>query len=127
MTIYVTNEGAGAFRIVTGNRIAQTIPPGGSVILTDAEFESIPFGKRGPGAINPTLPGAAVSSDYTTETDKVGDITYVGEAVPDSDTGDAVWRIKRVTNTNGDFSIKWADGDTAFDNAWDDHLGLVYS
>jgi len=51
--------------------------------------------------------------------------TYIGEALPGSLVGDAVWRVKRLTNA--DTTILWADGDSSFDNVWNDRASLVYS
>ena len=54
---------------------------------------------------------------------------YRGEAVPGSLTSGAVWRIRKivVNPTDGDTSTTWADGDSEFDNIWDNRLSLSYS
>lgn len=57
-------------------------------------------------------------------------IYYFGEAVPGTLDANALWRISRITFiTPGedDVDIEWADGDSDFDNIWDDRLGLSYS
>lgn len=54
-----------------------------------------------------------------------GTATYVGEATPSSVTTGAVWRIFKFDSSTG--SITWADGNTSFDNVWDDYLTLSYT
>ena len=54
-------------------------------------------------------------------------VTYVGEAAAGSATAGAAWRIKRITTTGADLSVQWADGDTNFDNVWDNRAGLSYA
>ena len=56
-----------------------------------------------------------------------GGVSYIGEAQPGATTASAVWRMKRMTETSGDITIEWADGDSAFDNVWDNRLSLSYS
>ncbi len=56
-----------------------------------------------------------------------GGVTYVGEADAGSATSAASWRIKEITETGPDISIIWADGDTNFNNIWDNRLVLSYS
>lgn len=57
-----------------------------------------------------------------------GGITYVGEAVIGSTSSSAVWRIKRL-DEGGDpeLIIEWADGNSDFDNIWDNRADLSYS
>jgi len=55
-------------------------------------------------------------------------LTYIGEASPGSATSSAVWRIKRIDESgNPEIIIKWADGNTNFDNVWDNRAALSYS
>ncbi len=58
---------------------------------------------------------------------EAGGITYVGEALPGAVTSSAVWRIKRLTETGPDMVVEWADGDSDFNNIWDDRASLSYS
>jgi hypothetical protein len=53
-------------------------------------------------------------------------VTYVGEAAAGSAEGDAVWRIKKIDESVG-LSIKWADGNTNFDNIWTNRASLTYT
>lgn len=59
--------------------------------------------------------------------DQVGtSTTYIGEAEPGTNLASALWRIKKVVETGPDIVITWADGDSDFDNVWDDRLSLTY-
>jgi hypothetical protein len=53
-------------------------------------------------------------------------VTYVGEAQPGTATSAPAWRIKKLDTASGT-SVKWADGDTLFNNVWDNRAGLTYS
>lgn len=53
-------------------------------------------------------------------------ITYVGEALPGTATSGALWRIQSINETSGTV-VTWADGDSNFDNIWDNREGLSYS
>lgn len=54
-------------------------------------------------------------------------ITYVGKAVAGSSLASAVWQIKQITDTSGDLSIQFADGDSNFNNVWNNRESLSYS
>ena len=54
---------------------------------------------------------------------------YVGEANPGTATSASSWRIKKIAyDTNGNVtSVKWADGNSNFDNVWDNRTSYTYS
>ena len=59
-----------------------------------------------------------------------GDISYHGWAAVGTLTSAASWRIRRIIAdavTAGDATIEWADGDSDFDNIWDNRQALTYS
>ena len=64
---------------------------------------------------------------YTKLVDDVGQTLYIGEADAGSARSAAVWRIRRVTESGQDVDIEWADGNTDFDNIWDDRTTYTYS
>ena len=66
----------------------------------------------------------ATGSLLTLRTDEGATYMYIGEALPGSDPADDVWRLKRLTLANN--FILWADGDTNFDNIWDNRAILTY-
>jgi hypothetical protein len=54
---------------------------------------------------------------------------FIGEAPPGSSTSAPVWRIRQIVYVPGPnpSQIIWADGDTNFDNIWDNRASLSYS
>lgn len=53
-------------------------------------------------------------------------VTYFGYAEVGSVTSSAVWRIKKVDETSG-LVETFADGNSNFDNVWDNRVSLTYS
>lgn len=52
---------------------------------------------------------------------------YIGEAQAGEATSAASWRVKNINfNSEGDATTTWADGDTNFDNIWDNRASLTY-
>ena len=68
---------------------------------------------------------------YATRIDQAVDglTYYTGVAAVGSSTASAVWRIKKtvLSGSSDDVTITWADGDSSFNNVWDDRLSLTYS
>ena len=69
--------------------------------------------------------------DFVVTGSGVGEITtlYIGRAEPGALLSAAVWSISRSIIASGldnDTSQRWADGDSNFDNIWDDRLTLSY-
>jgi len=65
---------------------------------------------------------------YATQLDEVSSLTYVGKAAPGSSTSLPVWQIQRLDESGSpELIITFADGDSNFDNIWDDRLLLSYS
>lgn len=54
-------------------------------------------------------------------------VTYVGEAVEGSADSGALWRIKRMSASGTVTTISWADGNSNFDNIWDNRASLTYT
>lgn len=54
---------------------------------------------------------------------------YIGEADPGTAVTSAGWRIKKITydSNQNPTDVKWADGDTKFDNIWNDRATYTYS
>ena len=61
--------------------------------------------------------------------DASNNLEYVGTAFPGTATSAALWRIKNLTydGSNNLTGVLWADGDTNYDNVWDDRASLSYS
>lgn len=54
-----------------------------------------------------------------------GSVIYVGQATPGASNADASWQIIKFDTSAG--SGKYADGNTNFDNVWDNRASLTYS
>lgn len=56
-----------------------------------------------------------------------GMVEYVGLASAGTATSAASWKIKKLIYSGTSVtSILWADGDTTFDNIWDNYSSLSY-
>ena len=53
-------------------------------------------------------------------------ITYIGESAVGTATSSDDWRIRKIDYSDG-MEITWADGDSQFNNVWDDRESLSYS
>lgn len=53
-------------------------------------------------------------------------LSYVGKSATGSVTSTATWQIQRLDETTG-LTQEWADGNSNFDNVWDDRESLSYS
>lgn len=51
---------------------------------------------------------------------------YVGEATFAASPSSAIWRIRKIDTTSG-VDVKWADGNSNYDNVWDDRTSLTYA
>lgn len=69
-----------------------------------------------------------LSADESVEVDAVGaTVLYVGKAAAGTAGGAASWKIfKMITNAEGDLSKRYADGNTNYDNVWDNRTALSY-
>lgn len=61
--------------------------------------------------------------------DEDGDLTYIGQALPNSSITDPVWRIFRLdeSGTTSELLKQYANGSTGFDQIWDNRTTLTYS
>lgn len=72
--------------------------------------------------------GIESMANYALRYDYVDATTsYLGEAVPGSLSSAAVWRVKLLTFAGDDVTVTYADGDSDFDNVWDNRASLTYS
>ncbi len=64
---------------------------------------------------------------YTTVNDMPDSTTvYVGKALIGSATSGALWRVKKVIITGSSRASTWADGNSNYDNIWDNRISLSY-
>ena len=54
-------------------------------------------------------------------------VNYQGWALAGTLTSASSWRIRKRVFSTDDFTDTWADGDTLYNNKWDDYLTLTYS
>jgi hypothetical protein len=69
------------------------------------------------------------ATKYAIRTDKTTTVgtTYVGYAAVASANSSAVWQIFKMVDSLGDLTITYADGNSDFDNVWNDRASLTYS
>jgi hypothetical protein len=87
--------------------------------LTDAELRASPLDVQGT-FYSTTAQYAVIADDVTT-----GGVVYVGYADPGTPTSAAGWRIKKIQTSNYPITT-WADGNTNFDNVYDNRVSLTY-
>ena len=66
------------------------------------------------------------STQETVRIDDTGTYQYFGKAPIATAGSTAAWQISRLTVANPQ-SLLWADGDSDYDNVWDNHASLSYS
>ena len=70
---------------------------------------------------------STTDTQYTTLLDEVSaTLSYIGEAPPNSSMSAPVWRMRRLDTTSG-VQLYYADGNTRFDNVWDNRASLTYT
>jgi hypothetical protein len=68
------------------------------------------------------------SSYFKTLIDKTSTtVIYIGKASIGSNTSAASWQITKIDLSTSVISFLWADGNTNFDNVWDNRSSLTYS
>ena len=73
--------------------------------------------------------GGSSVVDYAKRTDFIGDtVIYSGRAAVGALPSATAWSIMRTTiAADGDVVVEYADGNSGFDNIWDDRLTYTYS
>lgn len=80
-------------------------------------------GPPGPTGLSEDAVAYARQTDFFTENE-----IYKGEAIAGSSLAVAVWRIRKIViSPDGDVAETWADGNSEFDNVWNDRYSLSYS
>lgn len=92
------------------------------IVLVNGRFQELPTGDSVVGTTSEEDTMYAKQIDFVGET-----VIYKGEALPGSLTSASVWRVRKLTLTGDDVAETWADGDSNFDNVWDDRVSLSYS
>ncbi len=122
----VAQGGGGGGGTPTVDGYVPVVNPDGTTIggqsdgLTDAELRASPIDVQGT-FYSTTAQYAVIADNKTT-----GGVIYIGYADAGTATSAASWRIKKVDISNYPV-ITWADGDTNFNNVFDDRVSLTYS
>lgn len=110
--------------VISGSGSAVTTQEIYNVVVEVGTSTTIIAGQPGPAG------PAGLSEDsvaYARQTDFVGDtVIYKGEAEAGSLFSSPIWRIRKIVLTGDDVSEIWADGNTNFDNIWDNRVSLNY-
>jgi len=93
--------------------------------IEDRNNPSNKMGVNADGSINTAT--AKYTSRFAYNSD--GDLEYYGIAVAGSATSEAVWQIRKYFyDSDGNLiSVVFADGDTKYNNIWDNRTSLSYS
>ena len=67
-----------------------------------------------------------INSTSTIVDEVSSSLLYVGTAISGSLSSSAVWKIKKILTSGGLTTIQYADGETLYDNIWDDRASLTY-
>jgi len=59
--------------------------------------------------------------------DEDGTDTYIGFAQLGSSAGNTVWQILRISESGTEITIAYADGNSNYDNEWDERTTYTYS
>ena len=78
-----------------------------------------------------TISASIGSSAYDIRLDDTttANVTYIGKAALTGSaiaTSSAVWQVQKIDETTG-MIITWADGDSSFNNIWDNRASLTYA
>lgn len=89
---------------------------------TDGEYREARVTEQGELVVSSTDPTITVRIDEVSSS-----LLYIGTARIGSATSSALWQVQKVTVVSTVTSILWADGNSNYDNIWDDRASLVYS
>ena len=79
-----------------------------------------------PNGIDSRIESIEIDDALKTMIDEQSGVTYVGKAHCGCKTDLPHWQIQRITESGSMTIIEWADGDTLFDNVFDDRATLTY-
>jgi hypothetical protein len=82
------------------------------------------------GLTDTQLRASPVTTTADTKAQRVDDLgttLYVGKAALGASAGGAVWQIKKITEVGTELATQWANGNSLYNNVWDDRTSLTYS
>lgn len=117
--------------IDSGDSTIVPLSSSGTLVVEREVGTIITSGQIGPPGPQgqPGVSGGEEDMPYAKRVDFISDTEfYKGEATVGEITSAASWRIqKTVLGNDGDVTVTWADGNSNFDNIWDNRLSLPYS
>ena len=81
------------------------------------------------GSINVTGGSAAAQTVSKIDDTTTANVVYIGKAELTGaaiSTAGAVWQIKKLDTSSLALDKKWADGDSSYNNVWDNRDSLTY-
>ncbi len=93
-----------------------TIPPNGSAKFDSTGWKVYDF-------LGTEVKDLSLSTIYE---EASATIAYLGKALPGTVTSAGSWQISKINTTSG-IVTTWADGNSNFDNIWDNRASLTYS
>jgi hypothetical protein len=121
---WVKDEGGGGGGGASGdvNVLSSALPTGAA---TSAKQDTA---NTSLSSIDSTLTDvlAELQTEYALQMITVGSITYIGRAAIGSSGASAVWQVQKIDETSG-LIITWADGNSNFDNIFNNYASLSYS
>lgn len=129
--IVVKNEKADPY-IFASPGVKKTFAAGEIAVLSEEEWNSVPFSQRGPGKLNPLWPNEASSDSSKTKLEyyQVGadyEVRYIGLAQQSDSTADEVWIIKRFSHQTLGGENLVTEIQILENVAWDDRATLPWT
>lgn len=91
---------------------------------------AIPAGTNNIGTVEARPSSKAPYTAEVTRVDYDGSNNpiYIGKAAPGTATSAASWAVQKITYSGSNpTTVQWADGNTTYDNVWDNRASLSYS
>lgn len=99
-------------------------------VLTDAQLRATPVPVSGPLTDTElrASPVNVTQTVYTTRLDEASStVTYIGKAAAGATENAGSWQIQKMEVSGAVTTVKFADGDTSFNNNWTNRASLSYS
>jgi len=101
-------------------------------VSLDSLEDSVAIGDSTTGDTLKINPDGSIDSNvitvvYSKRLDEIGATIYLGEAAVGSSESASTWRIQKITQIGTVLEILWANGNSNFNNTWDDRTTLSYS
>lgn len=132
MAVVVRNESAGPIRF-PGNSNRKEIPAGEIRLISDGEWELIPFDNRGPGKLKAVWPNELIGENLKIKIDYYAPggvdyfVRYKGISTQAADDTDDAWTIQRMSHSSYGGNYKITEVQILENVAWADRASLPWS